>query len=120
MKKRNCRKTDIESEQPARATRVRKMTDAQLCDYLDGMAANQRPHVLSKEEIVNSLLDALSIRTEDGLRISDATIRKIREIAIRRGFLPKPEEREKAVFQTEDEGRRIIEHDAERASDGPT
>ena len=24
------------------------------------------------------------------------------------------------VFQTEDEGRRIIEHDAERAGDGPT
>ena len=26
----------------------------------------------------------------------------------------------KTVFQTEDEGRRLIEHDAERAGDGPT
>ena len=91
MKKRNCRKTDIEREQHDRATRVRKMTDAQLCDYLDSMAANQRPPAPSKEEIVNSLLDALRIRTEDGLRISDATVRKIREIATRRGFLPEKE-----------------------------
>lgn len=37
MKKRNCRKTDIEREQHDRAIRVRKMTDAQLCEYLDGL-----------------------------------------------------------------------------------
>ena len=49
------------------------------------------PPAAGKEEIVNSLLDALSIRTEDGLRISDATVRKIREIATRRGFLPEKE-----------------------------
>lgn len=94
MKKRNCRKTDIEREQHDRATRIRKMTDAQLCEFLDGMAANQRPAAPSKEEIVNNLLDALSIRTEDGLRISDATVRKIREIATRRGFLPEPQKEE--------------------------
>lgn len=91
MKKRSCRKTDIEREQHDRATRLRKMTDAQLCEYLDGLTANQRPAAPSKEEIVNSLLDTLSIRTEDGLRISDATVRKIRKIAARRGFLPERE-----------------------------
>ena len=69
MKKRNCRKTGTEREQHERATRVRKMTDAQLCEYLDGLSAG----------------------TDDGLRISDATIRKIRDIAQRRGFLPSAE-----------------------------
>ena len=78
---------DIEREQHDRAIRIRKMTDAQLCNYLDSMAANQGLLTPSKEEIVNSLLDALSIRTEDGLRISDATVRKIRKIATKRGFL---------------------------------
>lgn len=42
MKKRNCRKTDIEREQHDRAIRVRKMTDAQLCEYLDGLGATGR------------------------------------------------------------------------------
>ena len=58
MKKRNCRKTDIEREQHDRAIRVRKMTDAQLCEYLDG------------------------------LRGSDATVRKLKAMARRDGFLP--------------------------------
>lgn len=58
MKKRNCRKTDIEREQHDRAIRVRKMTDAQLCEYLDG------------------------------LRVSDATVRKLKAMARRDGFLP--------------------------------
>lgn len=87
MKKRNCRKTDIEREQHERATRVRKMTDAQLCEYLDKLV-EQRPPALRRWEIVNNLLEALTVRTDDGLRISDATVRKIREIAKQRGFLP--------------------------------
>ena len=43
MKKRSCRRTDFEQEQHERAIRVRKMTDAQLCEYLDSLAAGQRP-----------------------------------------------------------------------------
>lgn len=35
MKKRSCRRTGFEQEQHDRAIRVRKMTDAQLCAYLD-------------------------------------------------------------------------------------
>lgn len=32
--KRNCRRTDDERDQHDRATRIRKMTDAQICSYL--------------------------------------------------------------------------------------
>ena len=91
MKKRNCRKTGTEREQHERATRVRKMTDAQLCEYLDGLSAGQRPAGPDRAGVVAELLEALSVRTDDGLRISDATIRKIRDIAQRRGFLPSAE-----------------------------
>lgn len=58
MKKRSCRRTGFEQEQHDRAIRVRKMTDAQLCEYLDG------------------------------LRVSDATVRKLKAMARRDGFLP--------------------------------
>ena len=39
MKKRSCRRTGFEQEQHDRAIRVRKMTDAQLCAYLDELEA---------------------------------------------------------------------------------
>jgi hypothetical protein len=43
MKKPSCRRTGPEREQHERAIRVRKMTDAQLCEYLDNLAAGNRP-----------------------------------------------------------------------------
>lgn len=88
MKKPNCRRTDLEREQHERAISVRKMTDAQLCEYLDGLSAGSRPAGPTREEIVYELLEALGVRGPDGLRMSDATIRKIREIAVSRGFIP--------------------------------
>ena len=42
MKKKNCRMTDLERAQHARAVQFRKMTDAQICEYLDGPCAVQR------------------------------------------------------------------------------
>lgn len=88
MKKKSCRRTDIEREQHERAIRIRKMTDAQICEHLDSLAAGQHPAGPTREEIITEFLDALSVRGDDGLRVSDATIRKLREIAQKRGFLP--------------------------------
>lgn len=81
MKKRNCRMTDRERERHERATKIRKMTDDQICDLLDEL--NGRP-----EEAIENLLYYCGLRDpETDLRISDATIRKIRQIAVSRGFL---------------------------------
>ena len=96
MKKKNCRMTDLERAQHARAVQFRKMTDAQICEYLDGLLEREREArskapAPSKEEIVNEFLDTLSIRTTSGLRVSDATIRKIRSIAVDRGFIKSAE-----------------------------
>lgn len=92
MKKRSCRRTASEQQQHERATRVRRMTDAQLCDYLDDLAAGQRPEGPTKEEIIQEFLLELSIRREDGLRVSDTTLRKMKAIAKSRGFLPEAED----------------------------
>lgn len=88
MKKKSCRRTETEREQHERAIRVRKMTDAQLCEYLDTLAAGHHQKGPTREEVILDFLDALGIRETDGLRVSDATIRKIKEIARKRGFLP--------------------------------
>lgn len=102
MKKRNCRKSEAERGQHEQATRIRRMTDAQLCEYVDALAAGERPAGPDKEEIVAEFLEALAVRGDDGLRVSDATIRKIKEIAQRRGFLA----------STEPEGEEAHEHGA--------
>lgn len=84
MKKRSCRRTEDEKAIHDRACRVRKMTDAQLCTHLDELAtaAGQPP-----EEVIEDFLQALTVRTTDGTRVSDATIRKLRAIAVDKGFL---------------------------------
>lgn len=90
MKKRNCRKTDIEREQHDRAIRVRKMTDAQLCTYLDELEGRNRPTVISQDElekVINGFIDSLATRSDTGLRVSDATIRKIRATAVENDYL---------------------------------
>lgn len=88
MKKRNCRKTDIEREQHERAIRVRKMTDAQLCEYMDSLGASKAEPSPPKEDIINAFLEAITMRRDDGLRVSDATVRKLKDVARRDGFLP--------------------------------
>lgn len=89
MKKRNCRKTDLEREQHERAIRIRKMTDAQLCDYLDELEAAETG--ASTPEVIETFLGLLGRRTAAGLRVSDATIRKLRAIAEEEGLLPRVE-----------------------------
>lgn len=85
MKKRNCRKTDLEREQHDRAIRIRKMTDAQLCEYIDNLT--QQSSSTTPEEIISSFLDLLTVPTDKGLYVSRITANKVRKIAEQRGFL---------------------------------
>lgn len=90
MKKRSCRRTGFEQEQHDRAIRVRKMTDAQLCAYLDELEGRNRPIVISQDErekVINGFIDSLATRSDTDLRVSDATIRKIRAMAVENGYL---------------------------------
>lgn len=85
MKKRNCRKTDLEREQHDRAIRIRKMTDAQLCEYIDNLT--RQPPSTTSEEIIGSFLDLLTVPTDKGLHVSRITANKVRQIAEQRGFI---------------------------------
>lgn len=84
MKKRSCRRTEDEKAIHDRACRIRKMTDAQICTHMDKLAAAKGP---PPEAVIEDFLQALTIRTTDGTRVSDATIRKLRAIAADKGFL---------------------------------
>ena len=80
--KRNCRRTDDERDQHDRATRIRKMTDAQICSYIDGLeqkAAAVAAAPKKTEDAIRHFVDSLAVR--------DATIRKIRQMAYEMGFL---------------------------------
>lgn len=88
--KRNCRRTDDERDQHDRATRIWKMTDAQICSYIDGLeqkAAAAAAAPRKTEDAIRHFVDSLAVRTDSGNRISDATIRKIRQMAYEMGFL---------------------------------
>ena len=78
--KRNCRRTDEERAVHERACKLRRMTDEQLCAAMDRGNATQ-------QETVERFLHALTMRSESGTRLSDATIRKIRGIAVEKGFI---------------------------------
>lgn len=67
MKKRSCRRTGFEQEQHDRAIRVRKMTDAQLCAYLDELEGRNRSIVISQDElekVINGFIDSLATRSD--------------------------------------------------------
>nr|WP_325297119.1 hypothetical protein [uncultured Dysosmobacter sp.] len=84
MKKKNCRRTDEERTTHDRATRLRKMTDAQLCDFIDStygrgmeegakLAEKQRAGTPG-EEGARRFLAYLESRTGSGNRIGKGTV----------------------------------------------
>ena len=82
--KRNCRRKDEERAVHERACKLRHMTDEQLCAALDKGGP-------SPQEVVEKFLHALTTRSDSGNRLSDATLRKIRLLAVEKGFLPEGE-----------------------------
>ena len=86
MKKRSCRRTAEEIRQHERATKIRKMTDKQLCKYIDGLKNTVTAGLaISKQN--QAVEDFLSgIRPGNG--IGQATRGKLWDYARENGFLP--------------------------------
>ena len=87
--KRNCRRTDDERDQHDRATRIRKMTDAQICSYIDGLeqkapAAAAAPRKLRTQSgiLLTALPSERTAATASAMRPSE----KIRQMAYEMGF----------------------------------
>lgn len=84
MKKKNCRRTDEERAVHDRATRIRKMTDTQLCDFIDstyGRGMEEGAKLAEKqqagtpgEEGARRFLSYLEGRTGSGNRIGKGTV----------------------------------------------
>lgn len=78
-KKRACRRTPKEIQDHETAVKVRKMTDEQLCEFIDGLSAS-RPRV-------EDFFRCLDEQAGSGSGISTGTIHKLRKIAVKEGFL---------------------------------
>ena len=84
LKKKNWQKTPDEKAIHQQAVKIRKMTDQQIVERLENSAevsADQR------RAVINEALDAIAVRDENGDRVSDITIRKIRKILQGKGLL---------------------------------
>ena len=84
MKKKNWHKTPDEKAIHQQAVKIRKMTDQQIVERLERgaeVSAEQR------RAVINEALDAIAVRDENGDRVSDITIRKIRKILHGKGLL---------------------------------
>ena len=75
MKKHNWRMTPEEREQHERATKIRKMTDKQTCEYIDELCSPQHA-------VENFLYGVESCKG-----IGQATIAKLRGFAKKEGFI---------------------------------
>lgn len=78
-KKRACRRTPKEIQDHDTAVKVRKMTDQQLCEFIDGLSTS-RPSV-------EDFFRCLDKQAGSGSGISTGTIHKLRKIAVKEGFL---------------------------------
>ena len=78
-KKRNCRRTPDELRQHETAVKIRKMTDQQLCVYINRLSTS-RPSV-------EDFFRCLDKQAGSGSGISTDTIHKLRKIAVKEGFL---------------------------------
>ena len=91
MKKHNCRLTPEERDQHEQAVRIRKMTDQQLCEYIDGLREKTViPAGIPEMEKVRqqAVEDFLSDVGTCCKGIRQATIAKLRGFAKGDGFLP--------------------------------
>lgn len=79
MKKRNCRMTNEEKAVHEFAVKIRKMTDKQLYDFVK--SSNE----CEKSKDLYTFIDGLE--TQSGNGIGPATVRKIKEYAIKEGYI---------------------------------
>lgn len=86
MKKKNCRMTETERRIHDRAVRIRKMTDEQLCEYLNSLANYKSEQNNSS---VDDFICSLQEKAGTGNGIGKATVGKIKEFAIAEGFIQK-------------------------------
>lgn len=84
-KKRNCRRSNLERTQHDTAVKIRKMTDEQICDFINEISVSK-----SNDDITR-FLDKLEELKGFGNGISTKTIARLRKIAVENGFIMEAE-----------------------------
>ena len=79
MKKRSCRMTSEEKAVHEFAVKIRKMTDRQIYDFINSSKCDNRT------DDVYTFIDSLENQAGNG--IGPATVKKVKEYAIKEGFL---------------------------------
>lgn len=88
MKKHNCRMTPEEREQHERATKIRKMTDQQLCKYIDGLKEKNRiqANFPDMSKISAFAVNEFLMNLNNCKGVGQATIAKLWKYAKKEGF----------------------------------
>ncbi len=84
-RKRNCKRNNLERTQHDTAVKIRKMTDEQICDFINEISSSK-----SNDDIAR-FLDKLEELKGFGNGISTKTIAKLRKIAVENGFIMEAE-----------------------------
>lgn len=96
MKKRSCRRTEKESELHDRAVKIRKMTDEQLCEYVDRKEQEAAESAYKRglkeaeksKDAVGSVKDFLEeIQKSKIPGVGTVTINKLKRAAAEHGYI---------------------------------
>lgn len=99
-KRRSCRRTAQEDMYHERAVKIRKMTDEQLCTYIDdkvkeayekGLAGNKQAGPAEEKPAVKTVgefISAITVAKIPG--IGAVTINKLLKVATENGYIEKP------------------------------
>jgi len=85
MGRRNCRKNDQEKTMHERAVRIRKMTDEQLCRYLDSLSAGHQTAGIKNR--VSEFIQHLDTMSGTGNGIGKSTVYKLQKFAEKEGYV---------------------------------
>ncbi len=96
MKKRNCRKSEEEKAMHERAVKIRKMTDYQLCIYIDALKDNAYEDGFrdGKNQVkpafgnaIEEFIQRLDVMSGTGNGIGKSTVYKLRKFAEKEGYI---------------------------------
>lgn len=79
MKKRSCRRSEIERSIHEQAVRIRKMTDEQIVDFLTSLQAPKPVPARSHKDVVTAYINSLEEKVGSGNGIGPGTIFKLRQ-----------------------------------------
>ena len=83
MGRRNCRKNDMEKMMHEKSVRIRKMTDEQLCRYIDSLSTGPA----GAKNRIAEFIQHLDNKSGTGNGIGKSTVYKLQMFAEKEGYI---------------------------------